>query len=62
MKKIVIAASLMFVATAQAQTQSEQMMEIGVDMTPVMAEKAVVAKLDSRFENYALENSAAGGQ
>jgi hypothetical protein len=62
MKKIVIAASLMFVATAQAQTQPEQMMEIGVDLTPVVAEKAVVGKFDSRFANYALENVAAGGQ
>jgi hypothetical protein len=58
MKKIVIAASLMFVFSAQAQTQSEQMMEIGVDMTPVVAEKTVVSK----FDDYALENSAAGGQ
>jgi hypothetical protein len=57
MKKIVIAASLMFVATAQAQTQSDQMMELAVDMTPLVAEKVVVGK-DARFENYALENSA----
>ena len=58
MKKIVIVASLMFAASAQAQTQSQQMMEIGVDMTPIAAEKAVVAK----YDNYALENIAAGGQ
>jgi hypothetical protein len=57
MKKIVIVASLMFAASAQAQTQSEQMMEIGVDMTPLVAEKMVVSK----YDNYVLENSAAGG-
>ena len=57
MKKIVIAASLMFVATAQAGE-----MEIGVEMTPATKKTQVVAKSDSRFENYALENSAAGGQ
>jgi hypothetical protein len=60
MKTIVIAAaSLMFVATAQA----EGSMEIGVDMTPIAKEqKVAVAKPDSRFANYALENIAAGGQ
>jgi hypothetical protein len=58
MKNLMIVASLMFAATAQAQTQSEQMMEIGVDMTPIAAEKAIVAK----YDNYALENIAAGGQ
>ena len=57
MKKIVIVASLMFAASAQAQTQSEQMMEIGVDMTPLVAEKMVVPKSD----NYVLENRPAGG-
>jgi hypothetical protein len=57
MKKIVIAASLMFVATAQASE-----MEIGVEMTPVAKQEQVVAKSDARFESYALENSAAGGQ
>jgi hypothetical protein len=58
MKKIVIAASLMFVATAQAQTQSEQMMDLAVEMTPLVAEKAVASKVDSRFADYALENSS----
>jgi hypothetical protein len=58
MKKIMIAASLMFVATAQAN----ETMEIGVDMTPMAKEQqVVVAKSDSRFANYALENIAAGG-
>ena len=61
MKKLMIVASLMFVATAQAQTQSEQMMEIGVDVTPIAAEKAVVAVVN-KYDNYALENIAAGGQ
>jgi len=60
MKKIIIAAaSLMFVATAQA----EQQFEIGVDITPMVKEqKVVAAKSDERFANYALENVAAGGQ
>jgi hypothetical protein len=59
MKKLVIAAaSLMFVVTAQA----EQLMEIGVEMTPIVAQKKVAAKSDTRFDNYALENVAAGGQ
>jgi hypothetical protein len=58
MKKIVIAASLMFAVTAQAN----ESMEIGVDVTPMAKQEQVVAKSDARFENYALENSAAGGQ
>jgi hypothetical protein len=60
MKKIIIAAaSLMFVATAQA----EQQFEIGVDITPMVKEqKVVAAKSDERFADYALENVAAGGQ
>jgi hypothetical protein len=60
MKNLMIVASLMFAATAQAQTQSEQMMEVGVDVTPIVAEKAVVAKYENH--DYALENVAAGGQ
>lgn len=58
MKQLMIAASLMFVATAQAN----EMMEIGVDVTPMVEQQVVVAKQDSRFANYALENIAAGGQ
>jgi hypothetical protein len=62
MKKIMIiaAASLMFVATAQAEDQ----FEIQVEMTPIVKEqkKVVAAKSDDRFANYALENVAAGGQ
>jgi len=61
MKKIMIAAaSLMFVATAQA----EQQFEIQVEMTPIVKEqkKVVAGKSDERFANYALENVAAGGQ
>ena len=54
---LIIAASLMVVANVQA----EDSMEIGVEMTPMTATK-VVAKSDSRFDNYAIENSAAGGQ
>jgi hypothetical protein len=57
MKKIVIAASLMFVATAQANE-----MDVEVEMTPMSKQEQVVAKSDARFENYALENSAAAGQ
>jgi hypothetical protein len=60
MKKIMIAAaSLMFVASAQA-SQPEYTMEIGVDVTPIVKQVAV-AKTD-RFSGYALENIAAGGQ
>ena len=55
-KLLIIAASLMVVANAQAEEQ----MEIGVEMTPMA--KQQVAKADSRFDNYALENLAAGGQ
>ena len=59
MKKIIIAAaSLMFVATAQAEQ-----FEIGVEITPMVKEQTVVAaKSDQRFADYALENVAAGGQ
>jgi hypothetical protein len=56
---MIVAASLMIVANAQA----EQQFEISVEMTPVVAEKqTVTAKSDERFTNYALENVAAGGQ
>ena len=56
---MIVAASLMIVANAQA----EQQFEISVEMTPVVAEKQMVAaKSDERFANYALENVAAGGQ
>ena len=54
MKKIVIAASLMFAANVQANDT----MEIGVEMTPMAKQEQVVVKSDARFENYALENSA----
>ena len=58
-KLMIAAASLMFVANVQA----EEMLEIGVDVTPMAKqERVVAAKYDSRFENYALENAAAGGQ
>ena len=56
---MIVAASLMIVANAQA----EQQFEISVDMTPVVESKKIVtAKSDDRFTNYALENLAAGGQ
>jgi len=60
MKKIlIVAASLMVVANVQA----EEMLEIGVDMTPMAKqEKVVAARTDDRFANYSLENAAAGGQ
>jgi hypothetical protein len=59
MKKLLIAAaSLMFVVTAQAEEQ----FEIGVEMTPMVKQQKVVAKSDARFDNYSLENAAAGGQ
>jgi len=55
---MIVAASLMIVANAQAEQ-----FEIAVEMTPVVAEKQMVAaKSDERFTNYALENVAAGGQ
>ena len=56
---MIVAASLMIVANAQA----EQQFEISVEMTPVVAQKKIAAaKSDDRFTNYALENVAAGGQ
>ena len=55
---MMIAASLMIVANAQAEQ-----FEIGVEMTPVVEQKQVVtAKSDERFSNYSIENVAAGGQ
>jgi len=58
-KLLIVAASLMFAVTAQAEDQ----FEIGVEMTPmVKQQQKVVAKSDARFDNYALENAAAGGQ
>jgi hypothetical protein len=61
MKKIVIAAaSLMLVANAHAAQPEYGLVE--VDMTPIVEKPAVVAKWDSRFGPYALENAAAGGQ
>ena len=56
-KLLIVAASLMVVANVQA----EESMEIGVEMTPVVQQK-VAARSDARFDNYAIENSAAGGQ
>lgn len=57
-KLLIVAASLMVVANVQA----EESLEIGVDMTPMAKQEQVVAKSDTRFANYALENIAAGGQ
>jgi hypothetical protein len=57
-KLLIVAASLMFAVTAQAEDQ----FEIGVEMTPMVKQQKVVAKSDARFDNYALENAAAGGQ
>lgn len=65
MKKIVIvAASLMFAGFAQA---NDDVVMVEVDVTPIVKEapRTVAmksAKSDSRFDNYALENIAAGGQ
>jgi hypothetical protein len=62
MKKLTIAAaSLMFAASAQA-SQPEYSIEIGVVVTPIVAKQVLVSKTASRFDNYALENVAAGGQ
>ena len=56
---MIVAASLMIVANAQA----EQQFEISVEMTPMVEQKQIAAaKSDDRFTNYALENVAAGGQ
>jgi len=60
MRKIVIAASLMFVGHAYAAEPEYMLVE--TDMTPIAEKPAVVAKWDSRFGPYALENIAAGGQ
>mgnify|MGYP006951210244 CR=1 FL=1 len=61
MKKIVIAAaSLMLMANAHAAQPEYGLVE--VDMTPIVDKPALVAKWDSRFGPYALENVAAGGQ
>jgi len=57
-KLLIVAASLMVVANVHA----EESLEIGVEMTPVVKQEKVVAKSDSRFDNYAIENSAAGSQ
>jgi hypothetical protein len=55
-KLLIVAASLMVIANVQA----EESLEIGVEMTPVVKQEK--AKSDSRFDNYAIENSAAGSQ
>ncbi len=61
MKKIVIAAaSLMLIANAHAAQPEYGLVE--VDMTPTVDKPALVAKWDSRFGPYALENAAAAGQ
>ena len=61
MKKIVIAAAgLMLVANVHAAQPEYGLVE--VDMTPIAEKPALVAKWDSRFGPYALENAAAGGQ
>ena len=60
-KLLIVVASLMVVANVQA----EDSLEIGVEMTPIVKEvpkKVAAQKSDSRFDNYALENIAAGGQ
>ena len=53
---LIVAASLMIVANVHA----EESLEIGVEMTPVVKQEK--AKSDARFDNYAIENSAAGAQ
>ena len=57
MKQIAFAASLMLALAAQAEEQ----LEIGVEMTPVVAPQAA-AQADRRFENYALETASSGAQ
>jgi hypothetical protein len=57
---VIAAASLMLMANAHAAQPEYGMVE--VDMTPIVEKPAVVAKWDSRFGPYALENAAAGGQ
>jgi len=62
MKKIVIAVSLVFAASAQA---SEDVTMVEVEMTPIVKQapkKVAAQKSDERFANYALENAASGGQ
>ena len=51
---MIVAASLMIVANAQAEE-----MDLAVEMTPMVESKQpAAAKSDERFANYALENSA----
>ena len=57
-KLLIVAASLMVVANVHA----EESLEIGVDATPMVKQEKVVAKADSRFDNYALENILRGAR
>jgi hypothetical protein len=61
MKKIVMAAAgLMLVAQAHAAQPEYTLVE--VEMTPVVEKPALVAKWDSRFGPYAIENVASSGE
>ena len=62
MKKIVIAVSLVFAASAQA---SEEVTMLEVEMTPIVKQapkKTSEQQSDERFANYVLENSASTEQ
>jgi hypothetical protein len=63
MNKLMIAAASLMIATSAQANQPEYML-VEVEMTPIaeVQKPIVVAKWDSRFGAYALENIAAGGQ
>jgi hypothetical protein len=63
MNKLMIAAASLMIATS-AQANQPEFTLVEVEMTPIVEvqKPIVVAKWDSRFGAYALENIAAGGQ
>jgi len=63
MNKLMIAAASLMIATSAQANQPEYTL-VEVEMTPAaeVQKPIVVAKWDSRFGAYALENIAAGGQ
>jgi len=61
MKKIVMAAAGLMLAASAHAAQPEYGV-VDTEMTPVVEKPALLAKWDSRFGPYAIENVAAGGQ
>jgi hypothetical protein len=62
MKKITIAVAMMFAASAYAAQPEFTLVEVEITPTTEAQKPLVVAKWDSRFGAYALENVAAGGE